>query len=151
MRHGNASPLTVLAWTLALVLVAGCASSSDAQREDDPDRNRAANSVSSEEVQENPKSSVQEMLQGRVAGVSVSEQGTGITVQIRGTTSVHGSGQPLYIVDGYPTTPGRGGYLDINPYDIKSIEVLKGSDAAFYGARAANGVIVVKTKRGRDR
>lgn len=135
----------LLAWALALILLAGCASSGEATTKDRP--SAAPNSVSSEEIEEDPRSSVQELLAGRVAGVTVSEQGGGITILIRGASSILGSNAPLYIIDGFPTEPGRGGYLAINPYDIKSIDVLKGSDAAQYGVRGANGVVIVRTKR----
>lgn len=96
-----------------------------------------------------PGESIEKILQGRVAGVHV--EGTpdgGIAVRIRGGSSINGSNEPLYVVNGVPITPGPNGSLTgINPYDIASITVLK--DAAsmtMYGARGANGVIVIKTK-----
>ncbi len=134
------------AGVLALALLAGCASSekSSAPAEDA----LAPNTVTSEEIERAPESSIQEMLQGRVAGVVVTRRGSGITVRIRGATSLRGDSEPLYVIDGVSVAPGPSGYLAINPYDIKSIEVLKGSRAAFYGVRGGNGVIVVKTKGG---
>ena len=73
----------------------------------------------------------------------------GLAVRIRGTTSIHGSNEPLYVIDGVPIRPGPGGALaGINPYDIESIEVLKDpASTTMYGVRGANGVIVITTKR----
>jgi TonB-linked SusC/RagA family outer membrane protein len=94
---------------------------------------------------------------------SSGEPGASAFIQIRGATSVIGTNQPLFVVDGQPidnttvsTTGGLGGTVtqnraaDINPNDIESIEILKGAAAsAIYGARASNGVILITTKRGR--
>jgi TonB-dependent starch-binding outer membrane protein SusC len=92
---------------------------------------------------------IEKMLQGRVSGVTVERAaGGGVAVRIRGTSSFYGSNEPLYLVDGVPFTPGRGGALTgLNPYDIESIHVLKNpADIAVYGMRGSNGVIVIKTK-----
>jgi Outer membrane receptor for ferrienterochelin and colicins len=108
-------------------------------------------------------------LSGKVAGISVtsaSTQGGSARVVIRGATSIGGSNQPLFVIDGIPMDNsnyangteqrGYGGYdygntaADINPDDIASISVLKGPNAAaLYGSRAANGAIVITTKTGR--
>lgn len=101
-------------------------------------------------------------LAGRAAGVQVT-QNTGIIgdaprIRIRGINSISSGVSPLYIVDGVPIFSGDtgGGYTganalgDINPNDIESMEVLKdGSATAIYGSRAANGVIIVTTKKGK--
>jgi len=75
-----------------------------------------------------------------------------ISIRIRGVTSIYGSNEPLYIIDGITAVPGPGGNLTgINPRDIASIEVLKdAANMAFYGVRGANGVIVIKTKHSVD-
>jgi len=72
----------------------------------------------------------------------------GIAVRIRGATTINGSTEPLYVIDGLPIQAGPGGSLvGINPHDIASIEVLKdAASLAFYGMRGANGVILIKTK-----
>ena len=108
-------------------------------------------------------------LSGKVAGINVtsaSTQGGSARIVIRGATSIGGNNQPLFIVDGIPIdnssyatgteANGGGGYdygnsaQDLNPDDIASISVLKGPNAAaLYGARAANGAIIVTTKSGR--
>jgi TonB-dependent SusC/RagA subfamily outer membrane receptor len=106
--------------------------------------------VSSEELKREPGQDIEKVLAGRVAGVVVNRTADGgIAVRIRGTTSLYGSNDPLYIVDGLPIQPGPNGSLTgINPHDIESIKVLKdAADTAIYGSRGANGVIVIKTKR----
>lgn len=105
-----------------------------------------------------PVPNFQEALQGRMAGVFVESSsgklGEGVKIRVRGTTSISGGNDPLYVIDGIPMTTGGGiGYYnpmsDINFNDIESFEVLKdASAAAIYGARAANGVVLITTKSG---
>ena len=94
---------------------------------------------------------VEELLQGRMAGVQVLRQANGdFSVRIRGSQWIGGDAEPLFVVDGMPvhaTTVGRA-LEGIRPEDISRIDVLKDAgSAAVYGARAANGVIVITTKR----
>ena len=92
---------------------------------------------------------IEKILADRVAGVRLGHDAEGnLTVQIRGSSSFSG-GQPLYVIDGVPITPGPGGSLSgINPYDIASIEVLKdAASTTMYGSRGANGVILIKMKK----
>lgn len=118
--------------------------------------------VKSKDIENMPTPSVDAALQGKAAGVFVNsgsgKLGQGITVRVRGNSSISASSQPLYVVDGIPVTSGDqsnyGGetnpLADINPNDIESIEILKdASAAAIYGARAANGVVLISTKRGK--
>jgi len=87
---------------------------------------------------------------GRFPGVDVRRTADGgIAVRIRGATSIRGSNEPLYVVDGIPIQPGPNGSLTgINPHDIATIQVLKDpAETAMYGMRGANGVIVITTKR----
>lgn len=93
-----------------------------------------------------------DMLRGRVAGVQVNElPGGGISVRIRGTRSFHGGNEPLYVIDDMVIQITDGALYGINPLDIESISVLKDASAtAAYGSRGANGVILIKTKRGRN-
>lgn len=105
--------------------------------------------------------STEELIQSKVAGVQVvdnNEPGGGISVRIRGATSINASSDPLYVVDGVPLGTGSGAGLSagrnplnfLNPKDIESVTVLKdASAAAIYGANAANGVILIQTKGGR--
>lgn len=93
----------------------------------------------------------EELLAGRFPGVQVYRVPGGIAVRIRGGTTLHGNDQPLFVVDGMTIEPGPGGALTgINPADIEKIEVLKDIGAtSMYGGRGANGVIVIRTRRGR--
>jgi TonB-linked SusC/RagA family outer membrane protein len=101
-----------------------------------------------------PTSSVDQLLQGKIAGVQVmtggGQPGAGATIRIRGASSLNGSKDPLVVVDGYPW--GDAGNLkQLNPDDIESIEVLKdASSAAIYGSRGANGVILITTRKGKS-
>jgi len=101
----------------------------------------------------------QQLIQSKVAGVEVvdnNEPGGGMSLRIRGTTSVNAASDPLYVVDGLPLgTGGIGAGRDplnfLNPSDIESITVLKGGEAAsIYGANAASGVVIIKTKSGQQ-
>jgi TonB-dependent SusC/RagA subfamily outer membrane receptor len=110
-----------------------------------------------------PVSSFDAALQGRAAGVQVTQStgmaGAGAVIRIRGTGSITAGGEPLYVVDGIPITPNSGSTIaavntnplsSINPADIESLEILKdASSAAIYGSRGANGVILITTKRGK--
>ncbi|WP_235954609.1 SusC/RagA family TonB-linked outer membrane protein [Cyclobacterium salsum] len=107
----------------------------------------AISSVSSEQIRALPVPNLASAIQGRAAGVSVTNAGapgTSPIVRVRGIGTV-GNNDPLYVIDGVPA----GGLNQINPADIESIEVLKdASAAAIYGSRAANGVVLVTTKKG---
>lgn len=108
----------------------------------------AISSISSDEIRALPVPNLASALQGRAAGVNVTNAGapgTNPLVRVRGIGTV-GNNDPLYVIDGVPA----GGLNQINPADIESIEVLKdASAAAIYGSRAANGVILVTTKKGK--
>ncbi|MBK9014644.1 MAG: TonB-dependent receptor [Saprospiraceae bacterium] len=107
--------------------------------------------VKAEDLEDMPVTRLEQSLQGRTFGVRVTsssgQPGAGATVRIRGTTTI-GDSNPLYVVDGVPI---EGGIDYLNQNDVESIEVLKdAASAAIYGARAANGVIIVTTKQGRS-
>lgn len=120
--------------------------------------------VSEEDMQESTLRTIDGVLQGRSAGVQITQSsgtpGAANTIRIRGSSSLSAGNQPLVVVDGIPVTTGDFGQVgfsgqgidalsDINPNDIESITVLKdASAAAIYGARATNGVILITTKRG---
>ena len=141
---------------LVLLVGTGCGSSKGAQDASDDEYGYSGETASkvdeikAEDVTDNPRN-VTDMLRGRVAGVYVYETAGGISVRIRGNSSIMGSNEPLYVLDGMPVDPGPGGALvGLNPNDIASIRVLKGPDAAIYGSRGGNGVIEIKTKRGNE-
>ncbi len=146
-------------------------------------RKNLANSVASvnaEEINRAPAQTVDQALQGKVAGANIQSNGGapggGLQLRLRGVSTINGSSTPLYVIDGvlvsdvaiasgmFAVTRSVGGsnpnptqdnqvnrIADINPNDIESIEVLKGaSAAAIYGSKAANGVVIINTKRGRS-
>ena len=118
--------------------------------------------VRGKDIEYMPTPSVDQALQGKAAGVFVNAQsgklGQAVTVRVRGNSSISANSQPLYVLDGVPITANDqssyGGDMnpltDLNPNDIESIEVLKDASAgAIYGSRAANGVVLITTKRGK--
>lgn len=107
-------------------------------------------SISGEKMNEVPASNITQALQGRVAGVQMtqtsSKPGATMQIRIRGTRSLNASNDPLIVLDGIPFAGSIG---DINPIDIKSVDILKDASAtAIYGSRGANGVILVTTNKG---
>lgn len=105
-------------------------------------------SIKSDEISAFAVSNVMQALNGRAAGVQVKQNtgapGAPISVRIRGTNSIQGSNEPLYVIDGFPSSPGS-----LNNSEIASVEILKDASAtAIYGSRGANGVVLITTKRG---
>ena len=110
----------------------------------------SVSSVNSETISKSPVTSATQAIQGRLPGVFISNSttkpGENASVVIRGKRSISGSSDPLYIVDGIPVV---GGINEISPSDIETIDILKDASAtAIYGARGANGVVVITTKSG---
>jgi TonB-dependent starch-binding outer membrane protein SusC len=106
--------------------------------------------VTANDISQQPGKPIEEILAGRIAGVQVGRDENGaLTVRVRGGSSINGSNEPLYVIDGISIQPGPGGSLSgINPSDIESIQVLRDAMAtAAYGVRGANGVIVIKMKK----
>ena len=128
----------------------------------------AISSVTAKQITEMPITNIGQAMQGRVAGVDVAQSGSRPgstpTIRIRGRRSFNAGNNPLYVVDGIPLTGDRnellgtrpfgfvsGGYEDLNPNDVASLEILKdATSTAIYGARGANGVVLVTTKRGNN-
>ncbi len=132
----------------------------------------SVSSLGSSELENDPMPSVTQAIQGKAGGVQVTQKGGspggGISIRIRGTTSINASSDPLYVVDGVPVnsntnftggsdfnfgggTQGINILSSINPSDIESVEVLKdAASSSIYGARAANGVVLITTKRGKS-
>ncbi|AQG79279.1 SusC/RagA family TonB-linked outer membrane protein [Spirosoma montaniterrae] len=125
----------------------------------------AISTVTARDIEKVPVVSLDQALQGRAAGVQVVNNsgapGGAVQIRVRGTGSIYGGNDPLYVVDGVPinnTLNGSAaggndlanGLASINPADIESMEILKDASAtAIYGARAANGVVLITTKRGK--
>lgn len=111
----------------------------------------AISSVDSKKIEQRPVSSVTAVLEGASSGIQVNssygEPGSGASVRIRGFGSINGINAPLYVLDGVPY---QGSISDINPADIDNISVLKdAASAALFGNKAANGVIIITTKKGK--
>ncbi|MEW2920590.1 TonB-dependent receptor [Muricauda sp. ANG21] len=124
--------------------------------------------ISVENIEKIPQISIDQLIQGRAAGVTVTQNsgrpGGAVSVRIRGVGSINASAEPLYIVDGVPisgdsrNTGGSGRFFEnssgnlagLNPNDIETVNILKDASAtAIYGSRGANGVVIITTKKGR--
>ncbi|SJN18396.1 TonB-dependent receptor [Sphingobacterium sp. JB170] len=111
----------------------------------------SVSTINGKSLENIPVQRVDQMLQGRAAGVEVKSvngaPGTGTTIRIRGSRSINAGNEPLYVIDGIVDA---GDLNTINPADIASIDILKdASAAAIYGSRASNGVIIITTKQGK--
>jgi TonB-linked SusC/RagA family outer membrane protein len=129
-------------------------------------------SIKASEIAEQPVGNVDQLLQGQVSGITVvrasGQPGGAVSVRVRGITSITGSNEPLYVIDGVTVSSagnqsfnfsqfgGAGGQTQVsplstlNPSDIESIQILKdASAAAIYGSQASNGVVLITTKRGK--
>lgn len=107
-------------------------------------------SVKSEDLMKVPTSDLSQALAGRVAGVQVTQSegapGSSISIRVRGGISITQSNEPLYIIDGFPSEDGM---ASLDPAEVATIDILKDASAtAIYGARGANGVVVITTKKG---
>jgi TonB-linked SusC/RagA family outer membrane protein len=110
----------------------------------------AVASMKNEDVTVTPTSNVMEALQGKIAGMDIvkssGQVGEDVSILLRGSRSIYGSNEPLFIIDGIP-----GSYSQVNPSDIESVDVLKdASSTAIYGSAGANGVVIITTKRGKE-
>ena len=110
----------------------------------------AVSVVGEKEFESRPNTQLGAVLQGKAPGVQVlapsGKPSAGFSIRIRGTSSIKASSDPLYVIDGVPTTDTR----SVNPADIESISVLKdASSAAIYGASGANGVVLITTRKGK--
>jgi TonB-linked SusC/RagA family outer membrane protein len=147
-----------VATTLSQVVVIGYGSSSRAEV------TGALTTVSAADIKNTPIAGVDAALQGKAAGVQVTQNagnpGNGISIRVRGSSSLTASNQPLFVVDGAPiqtddfSQVGFGGQdmtavTNLNPDEIESITILKdAASAGIYGSRASNGVVLITTKRG---
>ncbi len=116
-----------------------------------PLSNVATQVVSSATIESRPNASFVQTLQGQVAGLNITtssgQPGANSTINLRGISSINGNTEPLFIMDGTPIDEDN--FRSLNPNEIESVSVLKDAGAtAIYGNRGANGVIVIKTKRG---
>ncbi len=110
----------------------------------------AGSVITEEEIGRNPGRPIEQLLMQRFPGVMVSRTPDGgLSIRIRGVSSLHSSNEPLYVIDDVPMQAAPGGVLKgVNPHDISLIQVLKDpSETAIWGVRGTNGVIVIRTKR----
>ncbi|HLO44589.1 MAG TPA: TonB-dependent receptor [Leadbetterella sp.] len=112
----------------------------------------AVQTVGSKEIKDIPVSQMAQKLQGQLAGVQINQTtgkpGQGMNVRIRGQLSVSAGSDPLYVIDGFPITGNIG---QLNPDEIEDISILKdAASTSLYGSRAANGVVIINTKRGKS-
>lgn len=124
------------------------------------DLTTAQTSISSQDIERTVNTTIEQAIQGRSAGVYVTQNtgapGGGISVNIRGVNSINGSNEPLYVIDGVQvqgslSTSGTNPLSSLNPADIASMEILQGPSAtAIYGSRGTNGVVLITTKRGKS-
>ena len=118
------------------------------------DLTTAVSTVSNEDMALRPITETSGFIQGKVAGVTVQQTsglpGSGMTVRVRGASSIASSNDPLYVVDGVPVGTGNYAIAYLSPQDIENMQILKdASSAAIYGSRAANGVVLITTKTGK--
>jgi TonB-dependent starch-binding outer membrane protein SusC len=111
----------------------------------------AVQTVSAKDFKDIPVPQITQKLQGRLAGVQINQTtgkpGQGMSVRIRGQLSVSAGSDPLYVIDGFPITGNIG---SLNPDEIQDISILKdAASTSLYGSRAANGVVLITTKKGR--
>lgn len=135
-----------LAACFCIVALAACGHQ---QRSDRPSPPPSLTTITAEDIERAPGLSLEQLLVTRVPGLSLSRAPDGHTViHIRGTTSLMGEQEPLFVINGIPLdTPVGGNLSSINPRDIEYIQVLRdAASTAMYGVRGANGVIIIKTK-----
>lgn len=144
------SPRTIAACAVMIAGAAGCAHHGSTPATTPQPAQKQANVVTADAIANSGGQSIEQILANRVAGVQLGRTSDGtLTVRIRGANNWTSDNEPLYVIDDVPITPGPGGALaGLNPYDIESIKVLKDAvSTTMYGARGANGVIVIKTKK----
>ena len=166
MRRRSCTHIRHLVGVLVISMIAGCrVSQHDSAAKPDRaldsvavgygtqarrDVTGSVGSVSGDVTDRTSPTSMADLIEGRFAGVEVHRLANGgMSVRIRGQHTIRGDGEPLYVVDGIPQHGSSNGELtDLDPRYVQSIEVLKdGASTAVYGARGANGVVLITTKR----
>lgn len=162
--HGvQSGPSAVALIVVAALLLGGCASTQK-ERQSRPradtvevgygkqPRSDVTGAISSMPVDSNGAkvTTVADMIEGRFPGVEVIRRSGGVSIRIRGARTLKGDSEPLYVVDGIPSASRGGVLMDLDPRDIKSIDILKDAAAtSVYGSRGSNGVILITTRRAR--
>ena len=145
---------SILSRTLVLILIGGLVSCTSTQKStgDINDPLESANPHGSRtDVRNNDNSDPRQLsdLLRTVPGLNITGSGNNVVVVIRGMRSFQGPNEPMYVIDGTPVGRDYNSVANsVNVQDVKSVRVLKGSQASIYGSRGANGVIVIKMKKG---
>src|SRR5690606_34966786 len=128
------------------------------------DLSSAQTTIASADIERTVNTTIEQAIQGRAANVVVTQNsgqpGGGISINVRGVSSINGNTEPLYVIDGVQIESSPGGeegltsstnpLAGLNPSDIETLEILQGPSAtAIYGSRGTNGVILITTKRGK--
>ena len=147
----NWYPMRVLSSVVIIGAIAACRHRTYPERVEKPSPTQppaTATTMTSNEPAREHATSIEQLMEGRLRGVTVSAlPGGGIAVRMFGPTSVYGGQEPLFVIDGQPTEVAQGRLSWLDPHDIESITALKDpASLAQYGVRGANGVIVIKTK-----
>ena len=144
-QHRAHDAVLVSGLLLLGVSLAGCQQRTDAPGEEpQPVELDSGNVLEGDELY-TAATSMEEMIEGRLAGVFVRRFAGTIYIEIRGPSTITGSNQALIVIDGVQSSGAT--LLSMNPDDVDRIEVLKGASAATYGLRGANGVLLVTTRR----
>jgi TonB-dependent SusC/RagA subfamily outer membrane receptor len=133
---------------ITLIALAGCARHS--RTASTPPPPASSTTITAEDIDHAPGLSLEELLVTRVPGLSLTRAHDGhLVIHIRGTSTLYGDEEPLFVLNGLPLETAVGGNLwSINPHDIEYIKVLRdAASTSAYGVRGANGVILIKTKQ----
>jgi TonB-dependent SusC/RagA subfamily outer membrane receptor len=138
--HSSLLP-TAVSVAVFSALAIGCASGNLGASPENP-------TLTAEDIRD-PNEPIEKVLQRKTPGLLITRADDGsIALQIRGSHSFVGTDAPLYVLDGMPFQPGPGGIVSgVDPHNIASIKVIKGSEAAIYGIQGMNGVIAITTKK----
>jgi len=141
---------TVTRAFLSLLLLAACSRRSSQHSSPPTDPNRPPGTVlTAEDIQRSPGQTLEQLLLARVPGMTLTRAPDGHAVlHLRGTTTLLGDEEPLFVVDGIPLEPNAANLTAIDPHDIQTVQVLRDTaSTAAYGLRGANGVIIIRTKQ----
>jgi TonB-dependent starch-binding outer membrane protein SusC len=140
-----------LAPIVLLVTVAGCGAGHGSRAATTDPASTPGQGVTAKDIENNPSISIEQLLMARVPGLSITRAPDGQYIyHLRGSSTLYGDQQPLFVLNGIPLDPAATGTAlsSINPHEVESVQVLRDAiNTSMYGARGANGVIVIRTKR----
>ena len=138
-------PVAPLFLALSALSVGACGGETGPEEPAPETDANAANVLERAEMNTQSVTRIEELFEGRIAGVVVHRSAGRVWIEVRGPSSFTGSNEALIVVDGVQTMPDE--LLALTPDDVQRIEVLKGAAAAVYGVRGANGVVLITTRR----